>query len=103
MEVMNSEQRLPVRCRMIRPIWAIGFGLLLALAASAVRAQEASISGLERFEVPATGSYFLRYVPPDLPADRPAPVVVFFHGSGGKPENYESFVLGPARTAGCIR
>jgi predicted esterase len=64
--------------------------------------EAASIPGLERFEVPASGSYFLRYVPPGLPLDRPAPVVLFFHGSGGKPENYEGFVLGPARTAGCI-
>lgn len=80
----------------------LGLAFLLTLAASAVRAEGAAIPGLERFEVPATGSYFLRYVPPDLPADRPAPVVVFFHGSGGKPENYESLVTGPARTAGCI-
>jgi predicted esterase len=72
--------------------------LLLALGASAVRAQE----GLTRILIPATGSYFWRYVPPDLPLDRPAPVVFFFHGSGGKPENYLSFVTGPARAAGCI-
>lgn len=78
----------------------IGLCLGLALGASAVRAQETP--GLEYFDVPATGSYFWRYVPPDLPRDQPAPVVLFFHGSGGKPENYFRFVLGPARTAGCI-
>lgn len=88
---MNREQRPPGRI-----LWTI---LLLAFVAWAARAAE---PGLERFEVPATGSYFLRYVPPGLPLDRPAPVVVFFHGSGGKPENYEGFVLAPARTAGCI-
>ncbi len=76
--------------------------LLLALSATLARAQEVSFPGLERFDVPATGSYFLRYVPPDLPLDRPAPVVLFFHGSGGKPENYQGFVLAPARAAGCI-
>lgn len=77
-------------------------GFLLAFGASVVRAQEASTPGLTRFHIPATGSYFWRYVPPDLPLDRPAPVVLFFHGSGGRPEDYLSFVTGPAQAAGCI-
>lgn len=84
--------------------WAaiLWMGLLLALGASAARAQGASTPGLTRFHIPATGSYFWRYVPPDLPTDRPAPVVLFFHGSGGRPEDYLSFVTGPAQAAGCI-
>ena len=90
---MKIRQRLPIRILGV---------LLLALATPAVRAQEVSAPGLERFSVPATGSYFYRYVPPDLPLDRPVPVVLFFHGSGGRPENYTGFVLTPARIAGCI-
>jgi predicted esterase len=78
----------------------IGVSFLLALAAPAARAQETP--GLEYFDVPATGSYFWRYVPDNLPRDRPVPVILFFHGSGGKPENYFRFITGPAKTAGCI-
>ena len=88
---MNTRQRPPV----------ILLCLLLVLA-SAAGAEAASIPGLSRVDIPASGSYFWRYVPPDLPQGRPAPVVVFFHGSGGRPEDYLSFVTGPARTAGCI-
>ena len=74
----------------------------LALGASMARAQGNPNAGLEYFDVPATGSYFWRYVPDNLPRDRPAPVVLFFHGSGGKPENYLKFVVGPAKIAGVI-
>jgi len=74
--------------------------LLLALAAPAIRAED--VPGLEGFNIPATGTYFWRYVPPGLPKDQPLPVVLFFHGSGGKPENYFPFILGPARVAGCV-
>ena len=85
---------------MHRRLWIV---LLLALAAPALCAQDVpDTPGLEGFNIPATGTYFWRYVPPDLPKDRPLPVVVFFHGSGGKPENYFNFILGPARTAGCV-
>lgn len=93
---MQSEQRLPARRRIVQIF------LLLALGASAVQAEDHPAAGLARILVPATDSYFWRYVPPDLPVDRPAPVVLFFHGSGGKPENYLSFVTGPAQAAGCI-
>ncbi len=81
-----------------RPLW---IALVLALGAAAAWAQE-STPGLEYFDIPATGTYFWRYVPPDLPTDRPVPVVVFLHGSGGKPENYFPYILGPARVAGCV-
>lgn len=77
-------------------------GILALFGAVAAEAQANPSSGLEYFDVPATGSYFWRYEPPNLPKDKPAPVVVFLHGSGGKPENYLKFIVGPAREAGCI-
>lgn len=99
---MKSGQRPRARLRSIwiGPIWIGPIWIGLALLASALRAQE--IPGLEYFDIPATGTYFWRYVPPNLPTDRPLPVVLFFHGSGGRPENYFPFILGPARTAGCV-
>jgi acetyl esterase/lipase len=48
--------------------------------------------GWSRVEIPATGSYFLRYVPAGLDTTQPVPVVVFFHGSGGTPDLYKVFV-----------
>lgn len=96
---MSREQRPPCQ-----PFWRrmILMGVLLALGASAVRAEDPPTAGLDYFDIPETGSYFWRYVPPNLPKDQPAPVVVFFHGSGGKPENYLKFIVGPALQAGCI-
>lgn len=100
---MNREQRPP-----FLPLWrrvslaGLFLGLFLAFGAVAGRAEDPPSAGLEYFDVPATGSYFWRYVPPNLPKDQPAPVVVFLHGSGGKPENYLKFIVGPALEAGCI-
>jgi predicted esterase len=95
MDFMHNAQRP-------RTLWIFLFLALGALTARAAPAEDHPLAGLSRILVPATDSYFWRYVPPDLPVDRPAPVVVFFHGSGGKPENYLSFVTGPAQAAGCI-
>ncbi len=39
---------------------------------------------------PDTGSYARRYRPPGHDASTPTPLVVFFHGSGATPENWES-------------
>lgn len=88
----------------MKKVLLIGLSLALGLAlgASTAGAQGNPSAGLDYFDVPATGSYFWRYVPDNLPRDRPAPVVLFFHGSGGKPENYLKFVVGPAKIAGVI-
>src|SRR5436305_11652344 len=73
--------------------------LALALAAPAFGQPD---SGWRRVDVPATGSYFWRYVPQSLDASRPAPLVLFFHGAGSSPDDYKNFVRDAAESAGCV-
>lgn len=73
----------------------------LAFAAPA-RAVTFPLTGWARLQIPATNSYYMRYVPASLDPARPAPVVLFLHGSGGKPELYQSFVEDAAEKAGCV-
>jgi predicted esterase len=78
--------------------WAVVlFLLVLAVPASAVPAP-----GWARVEVPATGSYFTRYVPHSLDPSRPAPVVLFLHGSGAHPQQYWAFLTDAAERARCV-
>lgn len=65
-------------------------GLLSLLLFAALPAEGRPTRGWKRVEVPATGSYFLRYVPQNLDLDAPVPVVLFLHGAGGAPENYSA-------------
>ncbi|MFL6234758.1 MAG: alpha/beta fold hydrolase, partial [Thermoanaerobaculia bacterium] len=58
--------------------------------------------GWRKIDIPTTGSYLLRYVPVALDTTKPVPVVLFFHGSNGSPEDYQSFVFPAADTAGCV-
>ena len=58
--------------------------------------------GWKKVDVPATGSYFWRYVPTTLDTSRPVPLVLFFHGAGGSPEGYKDFVLEAVEAAGCV-
>jgi predicted esterase len=58
--------------------------------------------GWLKVDVPATGSYFWRYVPTTFNASRPAPLVLFFHGAGGTPELYKDFVTDAVEAAGCV-
>jgi predicted esterase len=76
----------------------IGALLLVAVAAGA----EGPPAGWARFDLPATGSYSWRYVPASLDRSGPAPVILFLHGAGSAPENYQNFVAGAAETAGCV-
>jgi pimeloyl-ACP methyl ester carboxylesterase len=62
----------------------------------------APVPGWNKVDIPATGSYFWRYVPTTLDAARPAPLVLFFHGAGGSPEGYKDFVLEAVEAAGCV-
>jgi len=81
-----------------------GFGMALALsmmfATSAMAA--APSQGWKQVSIPATGSYFFRYVPASLDASRPVPVVIFLHGSGTRPFTYQNFVLDAAEQARCV-
>ena len=76
--------------------------LLLFLLVVPVSALAAPDPGWVRIDVPATGSYFWRYVPQSLDASKPAPVVLFFHGAGSSPDGYRNYVAAAAETAGCV-
>ncbi|HEX9670657.1 MAG TPA: thioesterase domain-containing protein [Thermoanaerobaculia bacterium] len=76
--------------------------LLSALAAPAVAAAAPIAPGWHRIAIPATGSYADRYVPASLDQSGAAPLVLFFHGSGGSPTAYRSFVQGAAEAAKCV-
>jgi predicted esterase len=74
--------------------------ILFLLAAAPALAVPAP--GWARVEVPETGSYFTRYVPHSLDASRPAPVVLFLHGSGAHPQQYWAFLTDAAEQARCV-
>ena len=57
--------------------------------------------GWRRFDVSATGAYALRYLPTNLVAG-PAPVVVFLHGSGSLPEDWEALLAPVAEATGAV-
>jgi|HubBroStandDraft_3_1064219.scaffolds.fasta_scaffold13876_4 predicted esterase len=84
-----------------RAALALALGLFLTgAAASAAGATPGR--GWQRFDLPATGSYFWRYVPASLDASRPAPLVIFLHGAGGTPDVYMNYVYPAAERAGCV-
>ena len=76
--------------------------LLFVLLAVPVSALAAPDPGWVRVDIPATGSYFWRYVPQSLDASKPAPLVLFFHGAGSSPDGYRIYVAGAAERAGCV-
>ena len=76
--------------------------LAVLVVLSALPLAAAPVPGWKKVDVPATGSYFWRYVPTTLDASRPAPLVLFFHGAGGVPEGYKDFVLEAVEAAGCV-
>jgi poly(3-hydroxybutyrate) depolymerase len=57
-------------------------------------------SGWSTLTIEATESYSRLYVP--VAASRPAPVVIFLHGSGAWPELYERYLEAAAEAAGCV-
>jgi pimeloyl-ACP methyl ester carboxylesterase len=69
---------------------------VLALAAIllglAISPGVAAAPGWRRLAIPATGSYALRYLPPGLDTTQPAPAVVFLHGSGATPEQWQDLL-----------
>ncbi len=78
-------------------VW-IGVGALLFWGAAAVSAQT---GGFFRIDIPATGSYATWYVPTSADPNQPLPLVVFLHGSGGRPESYHRYVQPAAEAIGC--
>ena len=80
----------------------LGRALVGAVLLTAATEAEAATPGWRRIELPATGAYALRYVPPGLDQGQPAPVIVFLHGGGGPPEQYKLQLASPADTAGVV-
>lgn len=74
------------------------FLLCLLLASAPLTA--AGLPGWQRFELPGSGSYFLRYIPPGVA--EPAPAVLFLHGSGAFPEQYRAYLDDAADKAGLV-
>ncbi|HSF41222.1 MAG TPA: alpha/beta fold hydrolase, partial [Thermoanaerobaculia bacterium] len=75
---------------------------LLPLLFALVFAAPAAAAEWVRVDVPATGSWFWRYVPDSLDRSHPAPLVVFLHGAGGNTDYYKSFVASAAEAAGAV-
>lgn len=73
-----------------------------ALAATAATPPTPPIVGWERLDLPTTGSYLQRYLPAGADPVAPLPVILFLHGAGGAPENYEEFVRDAADTAKAV-
>jgi predicted esterase len=80
---------------------AAGTWLLLALIVAPADDAGAQ-SGWLRLTIAETGSYARLYIPSTLDSSEPAPVVIFLHGSGARPESYEPFVMAAVETAGCV-
>ncbi|MES1211003.1 MAG: hypothetical protein ABUL63_01585, partial [Acidobacteriota bacterium] len=86
----------------MRPL-LLGLSIALAAASAVTAAPNVSpTAGWRRVDIAATNSYFFRYVPASLDTSRPAPVVLFLHGSGSKPFDYQGTVQDAAESAGCI-
>src|SRR5436190_1741862 len=86
---------------MLKRLHSVAF-LLLGLALVAPPLAALPSSGWLKVDIPATGSYYWRYVPQSLGASGPAPLVIFFHGAGSNPDVYQNFVSGAAESAGCV-
>lgn len=78
------------------------FLLLSVLLGSALPLTAAPLPGWQRFDLPETGSYVLRYLPPGLDLSRPVPAVLFLHGSGVTPDRYKPLVDDAADRAGLV-
>lgn len=76
--------------------------LFLALLAVPALGTAAVTPGWQKILIPATGSYYWIYVPAALDTTRPAPLVLFFHGSGASPADYRPLVAPAADLAGCV-
>lgn len=78
------------------------FLLSVLLLASALPLTAAPLPGWKRFDLPETGSYLWRYLPPGVDLSVPVPAVLFLHGSGGVPDKYRAFLSNAADRAGLV-
>jgi predicted esterase len=76
--------------------------LFASAFASALPLTAAPLPGWKRFDLPETGSYLWRYLPAGVDLSKPAPAVVFLHGSGNTPDRYRPYVTDAADQAGLI-
>ncbi|HEX4952443.1 MAG TPA: hypothetical protein VF017_03475 [Thermoanaerobaculia bacterium] len=77
--------------------------VILSLLALAIPwAAPAATPGWQRWSIPETGVYALRYLPATLDQTQPVPVIVFLHGSGSSPEAWQGLLQGEADAAGCV-
>ena len=81
---------------------AVLFPVLLLLLAVPAFAGTPPSSGWERLDLPTTGSYLQRYLPAGADPLAPLPVILFLHGSGGAPENYQELVREAADAAKAV-
>src|SRR5689334_17792981 len=73
-----------------------GLGSGARAAASPARA------GWTTLALPESGSYALLYVPPGLDLALPAPLAVFLHGAGSRPEAWKNWLGAPADASGMV-
>jgi hypothetical protein len=77
-------------------------GVDLATVRSPATAAPPVAAGWQRVNLPDAGTYFLLYVPPGWNGTAALPLVVFLHGAGGVPEQYQSNLSPPAEGLGCL-
>ena len=75
---------------------------LLLFAAPKAEAVAPAPAGWTKIYLPGTQGYTLLYVPAGLDRSKPAPAVLFLHGSGSYPEPWRPFLAGPADLAGAV-
>src|SRR5579863_265309 len=71
------------------------------LPAAPALAPAAVAPGWQQVILPDVGSYFMLYVPAGWNGTAALPLVVFLHGSGGTPEEYETYLSPAADGVGC--
>jgi hypothetical protein len=84
------------------PSLLAAFLLLLELTGGKGAVAVGVTRGWQQVNLPSSGSYFDLYVPPAWDGTTSLPLVVFLHGSGSPPEDYEAFLFPAADTVQCL-
>jgi len=87
---------------MSRPRYRVARATVVLVLLLAAPALATPIPGWLQVSIPATGSYYWRYLPQSADPASPLPVILFLHGSGTTPDQYQSFVRDPAETAKAV-